>query len=112
MPTHFMNSCDYKLINFNAPNYLIKNFDNLVRFKRTSRTSKLIHLMEEYCRNEQRNIEQDNSLNQVIHTVEERNRKDLKKSLMKEVNEDREPPMIPTVDDDFTWQDRLSSIGV
>ena len=112
MKTHFMNSIDYKLINFNAPNYLIKNFDNLVRFKRTSRTSKLIHLMEEYCRNEQRNIEKDNSLNQVIHTVEKRNRKDLKKSLMKEIDEDKEPPMISTVNDDFTWQDRLSSIGV
>ena len=112
MKTHFMNLIDYKLINFNAPNYLIKNFDHLLRFKRTRRTSKLIHLMEEYCRNEQRNIEQDNSLNQVIHTVEERNRKDLKKSLMKEIDEDKVPPMIPTVDDDYTWQDRLSCIGI
>ena len=30
---------DYKLINFNVTKYLIKNFDNLVRFKRVSRTS-------------------------------------------------------------------------
>ena len=28
---------DYKLINFNCPKYLIKNFDNLVRHKRVSR---------------------------------------------------------------------------
>ena len=103
MKSHFMNSIDYKLINFNAPNYLIKNFDSLLRLKRTRSIFKLTHLMEEYCRNEQRNIEQDNSLNQVIHTVEERNRQDLKKSLMKEIDEDKVSPMIPTVNDDYTW---------
>ena len=31
-------SDDFKLVNFKVPNYLIQNFDNLVRFKRVSRT--------------------------------------------------------------------------
>ena len=33
------NNGNYKLINFNVPHYLINNFDEIVKFKRISRTS-------------------------------------------------------------------------
>ena len=60
MGTPSMNiSYDYKLVNFNVPNYLIKNFDNLVKFKRVSRTSMLVHLMENYLRTEQQKLKED-----------------------------------------------------
>ena len=59
-------SNNHKLINFNVPKYLIKNFDTLVKFKRVSRTSMLIQLMETYIRTEQQRLKEDNSLNHLI----------------------------------------------
>lgn len=66
-------SPNHKLVNFNVPNYLIQNFDHLVRFKRVSRTSMLIHLMEKYIRSESEFIKKDNQINKVIHDIEESN---------------------------------------
>ena len=37
---------DVKMITFNVPQYLVQNFDELRGFKRLSRTSMLINLME------------------------------------------------------------------
>ena len=49
--THSVNfSNNYKLINFNVPNTLITNFDNVCKFKRFSRTSVLLRLMELFKR--------------------------------------------------------------
>ena len=45
-------SSNYKLINFNVPHYMVNNFDEIVKFKRISRTSVLIGLMERYIRAE------------------------------------------------------------
>ena len=119
--THSVNFYeDHKLINFNVPKYLITNFDNLVRFKRVSRTSMLIHLMENYIRMEKKRIEDDNSLNLMIKDVEKRNKESLKNQMMglkKEVEYELEPPMIPT-SSDRSWTDHseedpndLSGIG-
>ena len=66
-------SPNHKLINFNVPNYLIQNFDNLVRFKRVSRTSMLVHLIETYCRSEQKRLKEDNQLNQMVVELTDRN---------------------------------------
>ena len=99
---------DYKLINFNVPKYLIKNFDNLVRFKRVSRTSMLVHLMESYIRSEKKLMEDDNTLNLMINDVEKRNKEELKTQLrtMKNgVEEEYEPPMIPTLNEKRSWSD-------
>ena len=112
---------DHKLINFNVPKYLIKNFDNLVRFKRVSRTSMLIHLMENYIRLEKKRMEDDNTLNLMISEVEVRNRESLKEKMVglhKEIEEELEPPMIPYNNDSRSWTDHseedpndLSGIG-
>lgn len=101
---------DHKLINFNVPKYLIKNFDNLVRFKRVSRTSMLIHLMENYIRLEKKRMEDDNTLNLMISEVEVRNRETMKDKLVglhKEIEEELEPPMIPYTNDSRSWSDHL-----
>lgn len=104
-----MNSyTDHKLINFNVPKYLIKNFDNLVRFKRVSRTSMLIHLMENYIRLEKIRMDEDNTLNLMISEVENRSRKSIKEELVglqKEISEELEPPMIPMMEDDYSKDD-------
>ena len=100
-------SSDHKLVNFRLPNYLITNFDNLVKFKRVSRTSLLIGMMESYLRTEYRRMKEDDDLNQLINNIEERNRY----SKSKVVEEDRPqswsvskkdeyyPPNIPNFND-------------
>lgn len=121
MVTHSVNSLpNHKLINFNVPQYLIKNFDNLVRFKRVSRTSMLIQLMETYIRSERKLLEEDDGLNVLINDVENRNLNKIKRDLLevsKEVQYQNEPPMIPHLSDnnEYIWDgddglDRLWSL--
>lgn len=109
MGTHSLNiSDDHKLINFNVPKYLITNFDSLVRFKRVSRTSMLVRLMEDYIRSERRLMEEDNSLNQMIRDIEVRNKNSMKKEMIglrREVEEELEPPMVPYSSDNRSWDD-------
>ena len=106
-------SSDFKLVNFKVPNYLIQNFDNLVRFKRVSRTSMLIHLMENYIRTEKQNMKTDDVLNELIIDISKRNRTSIKNELQKMKDEiiDYEPPMIPySYDSGVDWEDRLGRL--
>ena len=103
---------DHKLVNFNVPKYLIINFDNLVRFKRVSRTSMLVRLMEDYLRSEHQKMKDDGSLNLMINDIGKRNRDDLKKEIrndIRKVREEYEPPMIPMISDYDTedWENDL-----
>ena len=98
-------SNNHKLINFNVPKYLIKNFDTLVKFKRVSRTSMLIQLMETFIRTEQQRLKEDDSLNHLISDITKRNRKEMKEDMRKMRNE-WEPPMIPKTND-RSWDDYL-----
>ena len=80
--THSINtSNEHTLINFNIPNYLKKNFDSLVKFKRVSRTSILNQLIDRYVRFELDQIEKDNKINSLLNDIEKRNQKDLKKEI-------------------------------
>ena len=103
---------DHKLVNFNVPKYLIINFDNLVRFKRVSRTSMLVRLMEDYLRSEHQKMKDDGSLNLMINDIGKRNRDDLKKEIRNDiikVREEYEPPMIPMISDydNEDWENDL-----
>lgn len=106
-------SDDHKLINFNVPIYLIKNFDQLMRFKRVSRTSMLIRLMEDYLRSETKQMKEDGSLNEMLNTISKNNREDLKQQLrndLRQIKEEWEPPMIPISNDfdiNMDWEDRF-----
>lgn len=86
----------HRLINFNVPNYLLRNFDNLAKHKSITRTSMLITLMEQYVRDEVDQIEKDNRLNYLISEMDERSRRSLGKRIkdtVKQVlNEDMSPP--------------------
>lgn len=88
----------HKLVNFNVPNYLLKNFDNLAKHKAITRTSMLITLMENYVREEVDQIEKDNRLNSLINEIDERNRRTLgskiKDTVRQVLNEDTSPPSI------------------
>ena len=104
-------SSNYKLINFNVPHYMVNNFDEIVKFKRISLTSVLIGLMERYIRAEHQCLAEDGKLNKLISDIKNRNQQPepLRQS---KIEERYYPPEIPTVDYDYTWQDRLSSIGI
>ncbi len=104
--THSVNSYnkDYTMISLNVPNYLKTNFDNMVKFKRISRTSMLVRLMETFLRYELKQLKNDNELNQLVTTLKDRNTKSPKV--------EKEPPMIPySNDDEFMndqfWKDRI-----
>lgn len=105
---------DHKLINFWVPKYLITNFDNYVKYKRMSRTSVLIHLMENYMRTEKQQMEKDGELNEMIQSISENNRMDLRGLLKKDLHQltedEYEPPMIPYTSDNNVvedWEERL-----
>ena len=103
-------STDHRLINFNVPKYLINNFDNLVKFKRVSRTSLLIHLMENYIRTEHQMMERDNTLNELMSDLSERNKKVIKNELIglkKDIDGELEPPMIPYTNESRSWDDHF-----
>ena len=71
--THSVNlSTNHKLINFNVPNYLINNFDNLVKFKRVSRTSMLVRLIETYIREELLQMKKDNELSESFKRIKDK----------------------------------------
>jgi len=104
----------HKLINFNVPNYLITNFDELVRFKRISRTSMLIRLMESYVRSEFDRLKEDDKINHLIRDVKLRNHQppqNLKRVKEVEVDDDILPPPIFQSDDEFDWEYRLNELG-
>ena len=106
--THSLSSSsDFKLINFNVPKYLIKNFDTLVRFKRVSRTSMLVHLMENYLRSEQQKLKEDKHLNDLVTHLHQQN----KSEIINEMREHYEPPMIPNVSDERSWNDHIEDLS-
>ena len=86
---------------------MVNNFDEIVKFKRISRTSVLIGLMEKYIRAEHQNLEEDGKLNQLITDIKKRN---LKPEPLRrpKIEETYYPPEIPEIHD---WQDRLSEMG-
>ena len=69
----------------------------------------LIHLMENYIRNELQMMERDNTLNRMMSDLSERNKKELKKELIglkKDIDDELEPPMIPYTSD-RSWDDHF-----
>lgn len=62
----------HTLINFNIPLHLKTHFDQLVDFKRVSRTSVLNALIENYCRSEIDHLETDGRINDLITSIKTR----------------------------------------
>lgn len=68
----------YTLINFNIPNHLKRDFDQLVNFKRVSRTSVLNSMIEDFCRREFKLIKEDGKLNDLITNIKIKNQPHIK----------------------------------
>lgn len=106
----------YKLVTVRVPNHIVADFDQLVKFKRGSRTSYGVGLMDTFIRNEIKRLEESNRINEFISDIVQRSQKTdplkrVKNTFRRhkdDYNEDNyEPPMIPTLDDDFDWEERL-----
>lgn len=101
-------------ITFYCPNYLKNSFDELIRFKRISRTSIINSLMEGWLRTEYKKLKEDDEMNKLIMDVKVRNHKNnppklkpqkTKNRLKWESRDEYDPPMIPSTDDE--WNIRL-----
>ena len=104
-------------INFYCPNHLKTNFDELVKFKRVSRTSIINSLIEKWMRDEFQQMKEDGEMNRLIREIKVRNHKNNPPQPSKpqktgwfssKSNDDYEPPMIPTIRDDLhndDWDD-------
>ena len=58
-----------KLINFRVPNSIINDFDELVKFKRGSRTSYLVGFMDHFIRSEFNRMKESNRINEFINGI-------------------------------------------
>ena len=56
-----------KLINFNSPTSLIEDFDELMKFNGTSRTSILNKLIKNYIRFEFKNMDEDGRFKKLLN---------------------------------------------
>ena len=60
---------DHQLVTFNVPHHLLNNFDELRKFKRVSRTSMILNLMERFVRSEFQQLKEDDNLNIFLNDV-------------------------------------------
>jgi hypothetical protein len=63
-----------KLINFNAPRQLIDAFDQLLKYKGVSRTSQLLHLINNFLRSEHLLLREDSSFISFMQSISETER--------------------------------------
>ena len=98
---HSSHKNDYTMISLNIPKYLKTSIDDLIKFKRISRTTMLINLMESYLRTELLQMKKDNDLSESFKLIKD------KFSNPKPTT--KEKPMIPH-SDDVEWEDRLSNL--
>lgn len=100
--THSVNlSTNRILVNFNIPIHLKENFDCLVKFKGSNRTSILVDLIQSFCRSEYEKIKSDNSLNSLIIDNFNRNQKYFEKKV--KVKKEQKTIDIP-FKEDLSWE--------
>ena len=100
---------DTKLVTFRVPNSIVGDFDQLVKFKRGSRTSYLVGFMDNFIREEFKRLEETNRVNELIQNIRNRNPQPIKLTkssdeVWKNHKDDYTPPNIPTFSDDFDWE--------
>ena len=86
-----------KLITFRAPHSILTNFDQIIKFKRGSRTSYLVSYMDHFVRTEFTRLKDTNQIHELITQLSEPT---LETSPM------YDPPRIPDLDND-NWREVL-----
>ena len=111
---------NHSSITFYCPTHLKTSFDELIKFKRVSRTSIINFLMEQYLRNEFDLLKKDNQISKFISDVKLRNHKNktfvLSENQQVEHSDDDYDlplPSIPSYEyqsDNFDWEQRLNEL--
>ena len=60
-----------KLITFRAPHSILTNFDQIIKFKRGSRTSYLVSYMDHFVRTEFTRLKETNQIHELITQLSE-----------------------------------------
>lgn len=103
---------DTKLVTFRVPFHIVNNFDELVKFKRGTRTSYLVGMMDTFIRSEVKRLKETNRINEFISDIRERNtvvkpltktKQQLRKTRTDYDETYYEPPMLPSLGDGFGW---------
>ena len=82
-----------KLITFRAPHSILTNFDQIIKFKRGSRTSYLVSYMDHFVRTEFTRLKETNQIHELI-------------TQLSEPPSEYDPPRIPHLDND-NWREVL-----
>ena len=82
-----------KLITFRAPHSILTNFDQIIKFKRGSRTSYLVSYMDHVVRTEFTRLKETNQIHELI-------------TQLSEPPSEYDPPRIPDFDND-NWREVL-----
>ena len=88
-----MTTDETKLITFRAPHSILTNFDQIIKFKRGSRTSYLVSYMDDFVRTEFTRLKETNQIHELI-------------TQLSEPPSECDPPRIPDLDND-NWREVL-----
>jgi hypothetical protein len=91
---------EYQLMNFNIPTHLKRNLDLIATYKHISRTSILNRLLDLYCRQELKNLEDSKRIQDLIKSQSQ------PVSAPKPIQEFDQPVSI-MFDDEYDWEERF-----
>ena len=91
---------EYQLMNFNIPTHLKRNLDLIANYKHISRTSILNRLLDLYCRQELKNLEDSKRIQELIKSHSQ------PVTTHKPVQEFDQPVSI-LFDDEYEWEERF-----
>lgn len=91
---------EYQLMNFNIPTHLKRNLDLIATYKHVSRTSILNRLLDLYCRQELKNLEDSKRIQELIKSHSQ------PVTAPKAVQEFDQPVSI-LFDDEYEWEERF-----
>ncbi len=91
---------EYQLINFNIPTHLKRNLDLIATYKHISRTSILNRLLDLYCRQELKNLEDAKRIQDLIKMQSK------PVTSTKPIKEFDQPISI-LFDDEYEWEERF-----
>ena len=91
---------EYQLMNFNIPTHLKRNLDLIATYKHISRTSILNRLLDLYCRQELKNLEDTKRIQELIKSHSQ------PVKAPKHIQEFDQPVSV-LFDDEYDWEERF-----
>ena len=91
---------EYQLMNFNIPTHLKRNLDLIANYKHISRTSILNRLLDLYCRQELKNLEDTKRIQDLI-------RMQSKPVTYTKTIQEFDHPVSILLDDEYDWEERF-----